>query len=72
MPSKWQIGDDFLRQALGVLNGQNDTLEGLTLDRSTAQVLVLIELVKELRVMNDNLKALEGTLDLVRGQISEK
>ena len=62
MASNWSVGDDLLSEGLKALNTQNETVEGVALDRSAAQVLVLAELVKEIRLVSEDLRSLEHTL----------
>ena len=62
MVSNWSVGDDLLSEGLNALNAQNETVEGVALDRSAAQVLVLAELVKGIRVLSEDLKSLEHTV----------
>ena len=61
------LSGDFLVDAMEVLGESgNATDRERELKLRQAQVLTLVELVKELRVVNDNLKAIEGTVELLR------
>ena len=57
---------DFLVDAMEVLpESGNATDRERELKLRQAQVLTLVELVKELRVVNDNLRAVEGTVEFL-------
>ena len=67
--TSFQVTDDLLEAGLELLDKKSTSKADVALDGATAGILILAELVKQLRTVNENLEEVADKLNSIRPEL---